>query len=137
MGKFFKAVDAKASTYNVLPRSVQMHLIKATVESSEDDKEDTEEEWWPRLLEDKKLEKNQIKVDWNRYVDEDEEEEAGGFDMAGMEGGSGMGGMPGGMGGGMPGGMGGMPDMSSMPGDDGADSDDGDEDADDDLPDLE
>ena len=116
--KFFKAVDAKASTYNVLPRSVQMHLIKATVESSEDDKEDTEEEWWPRLLEDKKLEKNQIKVDWDRYVDEDEEEEAGGFDMAGMEGGSGMGGMPGGMGGGMPGGMGGgMPGMGGgMPG---------------------
>merc|ERR1712161_175938 len=109
--KFFKAVDAKASTYNVLPRSVQMHLIKATVESSEDDKEDTEEEWWPRLLEDKKLEKNQIKVDWNRYVDEDEEEEAGGFDMAGMGGG-----MPGGMGGGMPGMGGGMPGMGGMGG---------------------
>ena len=112
--KFFKAVDSKDSTYKVHPRNVQMHVMKATTEG----KEEEEEEFWPRLLEDKALEKNQVKVDWDKYVDEDEEEETGGFDMSGVEGGMGMGGMPG-MGGGMPGmpgmgGMGGMPGMEGM-----------------------
>eukprot|EP00957_Ditylum_brightwellii_P032668 2476783-Ditylum_brightwellii.AAC.1 len=45
--------------------------------------DDETEEFWPRLLKDKALEKNQVKIDWDRYVDEDEEEEAGGFDMSG------------------------------------------------------
>ncbi len=116
--KFFKDIDSKAegSTYKVLPRSVQMHVLKK-------DKED--EEFWPRLLQDKLLEKNQVKIDWNRFVDEDEEEEAGGFDMSALEGGNmmgGGGGMPGMGGGGMPGmpggmpgmGGGGMPDMGGM-----------------------
>ena len=99
--EFFKPVDAEGSTYKVLPRSVQMHILK---------KDKEEEEFWPRLLKDKALEKNQVKVDWDRYVDEDEEEE--GFDMSNLEGGMGMGGMPGGM----PGGMGGMPGMGGMGG---------------------
>ena len=105
--EFFKKVDSEGSTYNVLPRSVQMHILK-------DEKE--EEEFWTRLLKDKALEKNQIKIDWDRYVDEDEEEE--GFDMSNMDGGSGMGGPPGGGMGGMPGmgGMGGMPGMGGPPG---------------------
>jgi prostaglandin-E synthase len=76
-----------------------LHIIKG---------EEDQEEFWPRLLKDKALEKNQIKIDWDRYVDEDEEEE--GFDTSALEGGQGMGGMP--PGGGMPGGMGGgMPGM--------------------------
>merc|ERR1712238_595088 len=81
---------------------VQMHILK---------KQKEEEEFWPRLLKDKLLEKNQVKPDWDRYVDEDEEEE--GFDMSNVQGGSGMGGMPPGMGGmgGMPGMGGGMPGM--------------------------
>lgn len=109
---FFKPVDSEGSKYNVLPRSIQMHIMKPT--SEDEDKDDDEEEFWPRLLKDKVLEKNQIKIDWDRYVDEDEEEE--GFDTSAMDGGSGMGGMPGGMGG-MPGGMGGMPGgMGGMPG---------------------
>jgi prostaglandin-E synthase len=97
---FFKKVDAAGSTYKVLPRSIQMHIIKA---------EDDQEEFWPRLLSDKALEKNQVKIDWDRYVDEDEEEE--GFDTSALEGGQGMGGMPPGMGG-----MGGMPGMEGMMG---------------------
>lgn len=76
--EFFKPVDAEGSTYKVLPRSVQMHILK---------KDKEEEGFWPRLLKDKALEKNQVKIDWNRYVDEDEEEE--GFDMSNLEGGSG------------------------------------------------
>jgi len=108
--EFFKPIDAKGSTYNVLTRSVHMQVMKATVEG--DDKDEDEEEFWPRLLKDKTLEKNQVKIDWDRYVDEDEEEE--GFDQSNLEGGNQMGGMPpgmGGMGGGMPPGMGGMPGM--------------------------
>lgn len=95
---FFKPVDSEGSTYKVLPRSVVMHVMK---------KEKDDEEFWPRLLKDKALEKNRVKIDWDRYVDEDEEEE--GFDKSALEGGMGMGGA-----GGMPG-MGGM-DMASMMG---------------------
>lgn len=54
-----------------------MHIVKA---------EDEDSEFWPRLLKDKLLEKNQVKIDWDRYVDEDDEEEEGGFDMSNMEG---------------------------------------------------
>lgn len=36
-----------------------------------------------------------MKIDWDRYVDEDEEEE--GFDTSALDGGMGMGGMPPGM----------------------------------------
>jgi len=116
---FFKPVNADGSTYKVLPRSVQMHIIKQ--EGDEDkEKDDDEEAFWPRLLKDKALEKNQVKIDWDRYVDEDEEAEEGGFDMSNLQGGMGMGGggMPPGMGGGMPGmgGMGGMPGMGGMGG---------------------
>lgn len=54
-----------------------MHVMKAKSDEGDDD-----EEFWPRLLKDKALEKNQVKIDWDRYVDEDEEDEAGGFDMS-------------------------------------------------------
>lgn len=77
--EFFKDVDAEGSTYKVLPRSVQMHILKK-------DKED--EEFWPRLLKDKALEKNQVKIDWDRYVDEDEQEGEE-FDMSALQGGQG------------------------------------------------
>ena len=162
--EFLKPVDAEGSTYKVLPRSVQMHILK---------KDKEEEEFWPRLLKDKALEKNQVKIDWDRYIDEDDEEEEGGFDMSNLQGGMGMGGMPGmggmggmpgmeGMGGmgGMPGmegmggmdmealmkqmgamggmeGLGGMPGMGDMPGMPEGDDDDDDDDDLDDLPDLE
>lgn len=138
--KFYQPVDSKAegSSYKVLPRSVVMHVMK--VPSQKEDEDD--EEFWPRLLEDKLLEKNQVKIDWDRYVDEDEEDE--GFDTSALEGGNAMGGGgmpgmpgmpgmggppggPGGMGGmdmealmkqmgGMGGGAGGMPDMSALQG---------------------
>eukprot|EP00527_Entomoneis_sp_CCMP2396_P003119 CAMPEP_0198137138 /NCGR_PEP_ID=MMETSP1443-20131203/670_1 /TAXON_ID=186043 /ORGANISM="Entomoneis sp., Strain CCMP2396" /LENGTH=247 /DNA_ID=CAMNT_0043798473 /DNA_START=107 /DNA_END=850 /DNA_ORIENTATION=+ len=111
---FFEKVDSEGSTYKVLPRSVQFLINKKVDEEAEADAE-----FWPRLLQDKALEKNQVKIDWDRYVDEDEEGE--GFDTSNMEGGQGMGGMPPGMGGmgGMPpgmGGMGGMPGMEGMGG---------------------
>lgn len=145
--EFFKDVDAEGSTYKTLPRSVQMHIMK----------KESDDEFWPRLLKDKTKEKNQVKIDWDRYVDEDEED--GGFDTSALDGGMGMGGMPGmgGMGGmgGMPGmggmggmdmealmaqmgGMGGMPGGMGMPeGDFGDDDDEGDDDDLDDMPPLE
>ena len=154
--EFFKGVNAEGSTYKTLPRSVQMHIMK----KDKKDQGSDEEKYWPRLLKDKTLEKNQVKVDWNRYVDEDEEKE--GFDTSALEGGMGMGGMPGmpGMGGGGMPGMGGpggmdmealmkqmgsmggggsmpgMGDMGDMGGDDDDDADDSDNDLDD-MPDLE
>jgi hypothetical protein len=149
--EFFKEIDLEGSVWNVLPQSIQMHLMK---------KDKEEDEFWPRLLKDKLKEKNGIKIDWDKYVDEDEEEE--GFDTSALDGGQGMGGMGGmpgmggmgGMGGpggmdmakmqemlaGMGGGAGGMDMEKMMAGmgggmqDEGEDSDDGD---DDDMPDLE
>jgi len=153
--EFFKAVDSEGSKYNVLPRSVQMHIMKRAKDGV-DEGDNDEEEFWPRLLKDKALEKNQVKIDWDRYVDEDEEED--GFDTSALDGGMDMGNMMGGMPGmggmgGMPGmgGMGGMPgmggdmDMEALMkqmgdigkgGDEGKDDDEDDDDLDD-LPDLE
>ena len=79
-----------------------------------DEDEPEEVEFWPRLLKDKALEKNQVKIDWDRYVDEDEEEE--GFDTSALEGGMGMGGMEGMMGGAGMGGMEGMMGGAGMGG---------------------
>jgi len=86
--EFFKKCDGEKSTYKVNPRSIQMLIIKA----------EEEEDFWPRLLKDKVKEKNQISIDWDKYVDQDEEEDAEKFDDQGM-GGMQQGGMPPGMGG--------------------------------------
>jgi hypothetical protein len=59
----------QASKYEVKPRNIQFHIVK----------KDKEADWWPRLLKDKSKEKNQVAIDWSRYVDEDEAK--GGFDM--------------------------------------------------------
>jgi hypothetical protein len=45
-------------------------------------------EFWPRLLADKALEKTNVKIDWDRYVDEDEGD--GDFDTNNLAGGSGF-----------------------------------------------
>jgi len=107
---FFKPIDKEGSIIKVLDRSVQMLLKKKEPEEGE------EEEFWPRLLKDKHLEKGCVTIDWDRYVDEDEEDEAGAFDQSNLAGGMDMASMMGG--GGMPGmgGMGGMPGMGGMGG---------------------
>lgn len=97
----FAEVDTETSRWTVA-RGIIVHLFKK------------EKARWPRLLETSERRKN-IKVDWNRWIDTDDEEEAekgglpgaGGFDMSGLDFGS-MGGL-GGMGG-----MGGMGDMGDM-----------------------
>ena len=54
---FFKSINSEGSTYKVLPRSIQMNIMKA--KSNDDDDED----FWPRLLKDKALEKNQVSME--------------------------------------------------------------------------
>eukprot|EP00619_Florenciella_sp_RCC1007_P010665 CAMPEP_0205922912 /NCGR_PEP_ID=MMETSP1325-20131115/15267_1 /ASSEMBLY_ACC=CAM_ASM_000708 /TAXON_ID=236786 /ORGANISM="Florenciella sp., Strain RCC1007" /LENGTH=219 /DNA_ID=CAMNT_0053291019 /DNA_START=27 /DNA_END=686 /DNA_ORIENTATION=- len=97
--EFLKPVkpDDENTKWKVLPRSIQMHIVKET----------EEEEFWVRLLKDKVQEKGQCSIDWDKYIDEDDDQEA--FDQSNLEGGQGFGGgMPG-----MGGGAGGM-DMAAM-----------------------
>lgn len=58
----FAKINKEESTFNVLQSNIVMKLIK----------EDKEAEFWPRLLSDKLKEKTNVKVDWDKYVDEDE-----------------------------------------------------------------
>jgi hypothetical protein len=113
--ELFEAINADESKYEVRGRNVFFSLKR--VESEEE----KEEVYWPRLLKDKNLQKRFVKCDWNRWVDEDEDEGANDVDTSGMQG------MGGGGGGGMDmaamqqmmagmGGGGGMPGMPGMPG---------------------
>ena len=77
---FFKPIELEGSVWNVLPNSVQMKL----------NKKEKDEEFWTRLTSDKIKEKNTVTIDWDRYVDEDEQD--GDFDDANLAGGQGMGG---------------------------------------------
>ena len=143
---FLKEIDTEKSKYSVNDRAIVFALQK---------KEDGP--YWERLLKEK-TKQHWLKIDFNKWKEEDEsdEEEAGGgpggpggqgleqmmAQMGGLGGMGGMGGMPGmgGMGG-MPG-IGGMPGMGGMPGGgmgrpDLGDIDAEDDDEDDDLPDLE
>uniref|UniRef100_A0A6T7E0F6 CS domain-containing protein n=1 Tax=Florenciella parvula TaxID=236787 RepID=A0A6T7E0F6_9STRA len=103
--EFLKPVNPEdeGTKWKCLPRSIQMVIMKET----------EEEEFWVRLLKDKVQEKGQCSIDWDKYVDEDDEQEA--FDQSNLEGAQGFGGGgPPGMGG--MGGMGGMPGMGGGPG---------------------
>ena len=114
--EFFAAVDKAASKFNSKGRNPIITLAK----------EDTEQEYWPRITKEK-IKNSRITIDWNKWVDEDEEDAApemgGDMDPSAMSQFGGAGGMPPGMGGmgGMPGmegmgGMGGMPGMGGMGG---------------------
>ena len=54
--------SARIVFYNYI--AIQMKIMK----------KNKEEEFWPRLLQDKNQEKTNVKIDWDRYVDEDEAE---------------------------------------------------------------
>ncbi|KAI1339919.1 HSP20-like chaperone [Xylariaceae sp. FL0016] len=135
---FYAEIDPQASNTHHTARNVEMKLRK----------KELKEEYWPRLLKDAKKVQF-LKTDFDKWVDEDEQNEAPEDDMGQF---GGMGGMPG-MGGmeGM-GGMGGMPGMGGMGGGDfggidfsklggamgGGDEEEGDDDEDDDdMPALE
>ena len=72
VGGLLSPLLPQATVYSVRPRDVHFHIIKA----------DTEAEFWPRLQKDKIAEKTHVKLDWDRYVDEDEA--TGGFDTSDM-----------------------------------------------------
>ncbi|GLE11607.1 hypothetical protein PINS_up024137 [Pythium insidiosum] len=79
---FFKEVDVedKQSIWAKTDRNLHFHIVK----------KDKEADFWPRLLEDKLLEKTNVHVDWSKYVDEDEEEDKGGFDLSALNGAGGF-----------------------------------------------
>lgn len=95
--EFFAEIDPSASKVNHSSRAVEIKLQK----------KELKEEYWPRLLKDK-AKQHYLKTDFDKWVDEDEQDAVADDDMMG---GGGMGGMDeGGMGGmgGMGGGMGGL-----------------------------
>ncbi|KAK4618012.1 hypothetical protein CLAFUW4_12084 [Fulvia fulva] len=126
--EFFKEIDPSASKTNHSPRAIEFVLQK----------KDLEEEFWPRLLKDK-AKVHYLKTDFDKWVDEDEQDVVADDDdymsrmggMGGMGGDGGFGGIDfsklGGAGGGMPG----------MEGMGGEDDDDDDADDDEDMPELE
>ncbi|EKV05721.1 Hsp90 binding co-chaperone (Sba1), putative [Penicillium digitatum] len=155
----FKGTSRKGVTYNVsLDLFAEIDPENSKVNHTDRDvelvlrKKELKEEFWPRLLENKQK-MHFLKTNFDKWVDEDEQDEAGEDDYANNFGGFGGegGGDPsagaGGLGnidfsklGGMAGmgGMGGMPDLSALadgmggiPGDEGAEEDD------EDLPELE
>jgi hypothetical protein len=116
---FYAEVDPAESKISHTAKNIEIKLQK----------KELKEEFWPRLLkDDKKV--HYLKTDFDKWVDEDEQNEAPEEDFSqfgGMEGGGmpGMGGMGGPGGGGdfggidfskLGGGAGGMPDMSAMGG---------------------
>ena len=89
----FNKVNKEESKYKVQARGVSFYLAK--VEEDEKEGDDDEEKFWPRLLKDKALNKRFVKIDWNKWCDEDEEDEKGAINTDGFEGMGGMGGMGG------------------------------------------
>ncbi|PNY24149.1 Protein wos2 [Tolypocladium capitatum] len=108
--EFYAEIDPEESKINHTAKNVEMKLQK----------KELKEEYWPRLLKDaKKL--HFLKTDFDKWVDEDEQNEAAEEDFSqfgGMGKSSGMPGMGGDFGGidfsKLGGGAGGMPDMSGM-----------------------
>ncbi|XP_076946536.1 uncharacterized protein OsI_027940-like [Bidens hawaiensis] len=121
--ELFDKVNVEESKINIGERSIFCILEKA------------EPKWWNKLLSGDAKTPHYVKVDWDKWADEDDDAGPADLDMGGMDfskfGGMGMPGMGGmgmpGMGGmGMPG-MGGMPDMGDFMGGDDEDSDEGEE----------
>ncbi|KAJ4317835.1 p23 chaperone protein wos2 [Neodidymelliopsis sp. IMI 364377] len=134
--EFFAEIDPKESKIQHSGRDVTLVLRK----------KELKEEFWPRLLKDK-AKMHFLKTNFDKWVDEDEQDELpaddemmnqmnpmgggggdggfGGIDFSKLGAAQGMGGLPG------MGGMGGMPGMEGLEGMEGEDSDD------DDMPELE
>ncbi|OAL50798.1 HSP20-like chaperone [Pyrenochaeta sp. DS3sAY3a] len=126
--EFFADIDPKESKINHSGRDVSLVLRK----------KELKEEYWPRLLKDSKK-VHYLKTDFDKWVDEDEQDEAPEEDyMSQMNPMGGAGGGDGGFGGidfsklGAAQGAGGLPDFGAMGGEGGDSSDE-----DDDMPELE
>ncbi|PSC67277.1 HSP20-like chaperone [Micractinium conductrix] len=138
--EFYGEIDEKDIKQHTTERYITLAIAKKGAH-----------EHWPRLLKAAGKPAPNIKVDWDKWVDEDEEEEGNpaadaGFDLSAFQNFGGMGGGMGGMGGmggggmadlmaGMGGGMGGFGGDMSDDEEEGAGEKGGD--SDDDLPDLE
>ncbi|UNI19851.1 p23 chaperone protein wos2, variant 2 [Purpureocillium takamizusanense] len=131
--EFYAEIDPEESKINHTSKNIEIKLQK----------KELKEEYWPRLLKDsKKL--HFLKTDFDKWVDEDEQNEAPEEDFSQF---GGMGGMPGMGGGGDFGGIdfsklgggAGMPDLGDLSAGagEGDDDDSGDDDDDDDMPALE
>ncbi|KAM4059211.1 CS domain-containing protein [Hirsutella rhossiliensis] len=131
--EFYAEIDPAESKINHTSKNIEIKLQK----------KELKEEYWPRLLKDSKK-PHFLKTNFDKWADEDEQNEVPEEDFSQFGGGAGMGGMPGmgmpGMDGNDFGGIdfsklaaGGMPDMGGM---DGADAE-ADDDEDDELPALE
>ncbi|KAI0192408.1 HSP20-like chaperone [Xylaria flabelliformis] len=124
---FYDEIDVENSNIHHTARNVELKLRK----------KELKEEYWPRLLKDA-AKVQFVKTDFDKWVDEDEQNEVAEDDLSQF---GGMGGMPGGGMGGM-GGMGGdfggidFSKLGGMGGGPGSD-DEEDEDEDDDMPALE
>ncbi len=90
--ELYKGVIKSESGWNLKGRNVIFRLVKQEVDRSE---------YWPRLTKDK-VKNQKIQVDWSKWVDEDEVDDAPpmdddaamqGFGGDGMDGMGGMGGM--------------------------------------------
>jgi hypothetical protein len=134
--EFYAEIDPAESKINHTAKNIEIKLQK----------KELKEEYWPRLLKEK-TRSHFLKTDFDKWVDEDEQNEAPEEDMSQFGGaGAGMGGMPG-MGGDfggidfskLGGGAGGMPDLSALQGMGGMgeDDDEEEEDDDDEMPALE
>ncbi|KAG4115882.1 hypothetical protein ERO13_D12G135000v2 [Gossypium hirsutum] len=102
----FDKVNVEESKINIGVRSIFCILEKA------------EKVWWKKLLRGDGKAPHYVKVDWDKWVDEDEDKGLGDLDLGGMDfsnfgGMGGMGDMMGGMGD-MMGGMGGMGGMDEF-----------------------
>ncbi|KAK2598116.1 p23 chaperone protein wos2 [Conoideocrella luteorostrata] len=131
---FYAEIDPAESKINHTGKNIEMRLQK----------KELKEEYWPRLLKDaKKL--HYLKTDFDKWVDEDEQNETPEDDMSqfgGMNGMPGMGGAGGDFGGidfsklgGDMSGLGGMPGLGEDG--DGAEDDDSGDDDEDEMPALE
>ncbi|KAI1637304.1 HSP20-like chaperone [Biscogniauxia mediterranea] len=121
---FYAEIDPAESKVHHTARNVELKLRK----------KELKEEYWPRLLkEPKKLQF--LKTDFDKWVDEDEQNEAPEEDFSQFGGMGGMGGMPG-MGGGDFGGID-FSKLGAAGGVPGGDEDEEDDDDDDDMPALE
>jgi len=130
--EFYAEIDPAESKVNHTAKNIELVLRK----------KELKEEFWPRLLKDAKK-VHFLKTDFDKWVDEDEQDEAPEEDLAGNMGG--MGGMPGMgdmssmMGGGAGGDFGGI-DFSKLGGGAGGDAEgeeEEDEEEDEDMPELE
>jgi len=122
--EFYEEIDVENSKTNHSPKNIEIVLRK----------KELKEEYWPRLLKDK-AKVHFLRTDFDKWVDEDEQNEAPEDDyMNNFGGGQGMG-EDGGFGGidfsKLGAGAGGMPDMG------GEDEDEDEEDEDEDMPELE